>query len=184
MYCSCHSNVERTSIVVYNHFTESGDNVSCNYFDKTHKKTTTTSSTNPLWYHLKAAHSIVPTERTHPCSKETEGAAGSSQQGLITIFVEKKSQQEMYSQLAGAGRLSFNQIARSQFMRSAMRDKKLIAHSSTTTILSKGAFTYDVSKILANFIPPPSPLSATVSIKRPHLMTSAFARPPPPPISK
>ena len=47
--------------------------------------------------------------------------------------------------------------------------------------LIKGAFTYDVSKILANFIPP-SPLSATVSIERPPpLMTSAFARPPPPP---
>ena len=30
----------------------------------------------------------------------------------------------------------------------------------------KGAFTYDVSKILANFTPPP-PLSATFSIERP-----------------
>ena len=45
-------------------------------------------------------------------------------------------------------------------------------------LLHKGAFTYDVSKILANFIPP-SPLSATVSIERPPLMTSAFASPPP-----
>ena len=40
----------------------------------------------------------------------------------------------------------------------------------------KGAFTYDVSKNLANFTPP---LSATVSIERPPLMTSAFAKTPP-----
>ena len=89
------------------------------------KKTTTTSSTNPLWYHLKAAHSIATTEKLIPAAKKPK-----VQQGLITIFVDKKSQQEMYSQLAGAGRLSFNQIARSQFITSAMQDKKLIAHSS------------------------------------------------------
>ena len=46
---------------------------------------------------------------------------------------------------------------------------------------SKGAFIYDVIKILANFTHPSS-LSATVSIERPPppLITSAFARPPPP----
>ena len=38
-----------------------------------------------------------------------------------------------------------------------------------------GEFTYDFSKILANFTPPPPP---TISIERPPLMTSAFARPP------
>ena len=76
--------------LVYKHFTESGDNVSCNYFDKTYKKTTTTSSTNPLWYHLKAAHSIAPTEKRAPAAKKPK-----MQQGLITIFIEKKSQQEM-----------------------------------------------------------------------------------------
>ena len=69
---------------------------------------------------------------------------------------------------------------------------------------AKGAFTYDVSKILANFTPPPYvykipfrrvrarpsareqrylaykpiPMSATVSIERPPVMTSAFSKPP------
>ena len=69
---------------------------------------------------------------------------------------------------------------------------------------AKGAFTYDVSKILANVTPPPLlytrypivacalglareqrylaynplPMSATVSIERPPVMTTAFARPP------
>ena len=55
---------------VYNHLTESGDNVSCNYCDETYKNTTTTSSTNPLWYHLKAAHSIAPTEKRTPAAKK------------------------------------------------------------------------------------------------------------------
>ena len=40
-----------------------------------------------------------------------------------------------------------------------------------------GAFTYDVSKILANFTPPP--LSATVSIERPPDDVSIFQTPPP-----
>ena len=44
----------------------------------------------------------------------------------------------------------------------------------------KGAFTYDVSKILANFIPPPPPVSIERPPPPPPLMTSAFARPPPP----
>ena len=75
-------------MAVYNHFTESGDNVSCNYCDKTYINTTATSSTNPLWYHLKAAHSIVPAEKRTPAANKTEGAAR-------TTFVEMKIQQEM-----------------------------------------------------------------------------------------
>ena len=61
---------------VYNNFTKSGDNVSCNCCDKTYKNTTATSSTNPLWYHLKAVHSITPAEKRPPqqrnrrCSKD------------------------------------------------------------------------------------------------------------------
>ena len=43
----------------------------------------------------------------------------------------------MYAELAATDRLSFNQIVRSDFIRSAMRDKKFIAHSSPTTIRSK-----------------------------------------------
>ena len=44
----------------------------------------------------------------------------------------------------------------------------------------KGAFTYEVSKILANFTPPPlpSPCQQLSALSDP-LMTSAFARPPP-----
>ena len=43
----------------------------------------------------------------------------------------------MYAELAATDRLWFNQIARSDFIRSAMRDKKFIAHSSPTTTRSK-----------------------------------------------
>ena len=113
LYCSCHS------------IAESGDNFSCNYCDKSYKKTTATSTTNPLWYHLKAAIALHR-QKNIPI-----------QQGLIIIFVENKSQQRMYAQLAGADRPLFNQIARSQFIRSALRDKKLVAHSSPTTIRNK-----------------------------------------------
>ena len=66
---------------VYKHFTESEDNVYCNYCDKTYKKTTTTSSTNPLWYNLKSAHSIAPTEKRTPAAKKPK-----VQQGLVIIL--------------------------------------------------------------------------------------------------
>ena len=46
---------------------------------------------------------------------------------------------------------------------------------------TKGAFTYDVSKILANFIPPPPCQQLSALSDPPPLMTSAFTRPPPPP---
>ena len=55
----------------------------------------------------------------------------------------------MYAELALAAtdRLSFNQIARSDFIRSAMRDKKFIAHSSPTTIRSKVFEFYQEAKV-------------------------------------
>ena len=60
-------------------------------------------------------------------------------QNLITTctYNHRKSKQEMYAKLACEDRLSFNQIAKSQFIQSAMRDKLLIAHTSPTTIRDK-----------------------------------------------
>ena len=68
----------------------------------------------------------------------------------------------MYDELAATDQLSFNQIARSEFIRSAMRNKKLIAHSSPTTIRSKvfefyqeakGAVTDELKQGISNFNP-------------------------------
>ena len=45
---------------VYNHFTESGFNVSCNYYDKTYKKKTTTSARHPrICYGITERQNIV-----------------------------------------------------------------------------------------------------------------------------
>ena len=52
-------------------------------------------------------------------------------------YVTQKTQQIMHTGLAGEDRMSFNQIARSKFIRQTLRDKKFIAHSSPTTIRSK-----------------------------------------------
>ena len=43
----------------------------------------------------------------------------------------------MYAELAARDRLSFNQIAKSEFIQSSMRDKKLISHTSPETIRTK-----------------------------------------------
>ena len=67
-------------------------------------------------------------------------------QSLIVSYVEKKTQSEMYSRLAAVDRLSFNQIANSSFIRDAMRKKKLVAHSSPSTIRGKVTEFYQAAK--------------------------------------
>ena len=49
----------------------------------------------------------------------------------------------MYSRLAAVDRLSFNQIANRDFIKDAMRDKKMVAHSSPSTIRAKVSEFYD-----------------------------------------
>jgi hypothetical protein len=70
-----------------------------------------------------------PAESPSPAPKRKK-----DNQNLITTYNHRKSKQEMYAQLACGDRLSFNQISKSQFIQSAMRDKLLIAHTSPTTI--------------------------------------------------
>ena len=53
----------------------------------------------------------------------------------------------MFAELVATDRLSFNQIARSDFISSAMKDKKFIAHSSLTTIRSKVFEFYQEAKV-------------------------------------
>ena len=120
---------------VWNHFKESVDSVVCNHCNKNYNKATAKSSTNPLWYHLKVKHNILPDKLAARSSATSPKKPATSR--LITSFVQRKSQQKMYAELAATDRLSFNQIARSDFIRSALRDKIFIAHSSPTTIRSK-----------------------------------------------
>ena len=120
---------------VWNHFKESGDSVVCNHCNKNYNKATAKSSTNPLRYNLKVKHSIHPDKSAARSSATSPKKPATSR--LITSFVQRKSQQKMYAELAATDRLWFNQIARSDFIRSAMREKKFIAHSSPTTIRSK-----------------------------------------------
>ena len=132
---------------VWNCFKESGDSVVCNHFNKNYNKATAKSSTNPLWYHLKVKHNI------HPDKSAARSSATSPKKPatlrLITSFVQRKSQQKMFAELAATDRLSFNQIARSDFISSAMRDKKFIDHSSPTTIRSKVFEFYQEAKAAA-----------------------------------
>ena len=105
VYCPANQMPKGT---VYNNFTKSGDNVYCNCCDKTYKKTTATSSTNLLWLHFKAVHSITPAEKRASAANKPK-----VQQVHITIFVRKKesARDVLYAQVAGAERLSLNQIA-------------------------------------------------------------------------
>ena len=132
--------------------------VTCNLCKKGYAKTTTNSSHSTLWYHLKAKHGIQPSSKTDDTSALSQSLSGSQaflpstsrptpplyplkkgkqKQNLLFTYAEKKSQEQMYAELTSVDRLSFNQVAKSEFIQSAMRDKKLVSHSSPTTIRKK-----------------------------------------------
>jgi len=136
------------SSLIWDHFREVGDIVSCNQCPKTYKLATAKSSTQPLWYHLKTKHGVLPNSN----NKRSLGRDGGlptvvKKQRTITTYVEKKTQQQMYAELAASDRLSFSQIANSDFIRDAMRNQHHFqAHTSHNTVRNKVFEFYEEAK--------------------------------------
>ena len=143
--------IKQTSLV-WEFFAEKGDLVICNKCPKSYKLATAKSSTQPLLYHLKTKHGddFNNAEKTmsskraavnhyHPPSKK--------QRNLFS-YVEKKTQQQMYAELAAVDRLSFEQISSSNFIRSAMVKQGLPSHTSSTTVGQKVFQYYDEAKVI------------------------------------
>jgi hypothetical protein len=124
------------SSLIWDHFREVGDIVSCNQCPKTYKLATAKSSTQPLWYHLKTKHGVLPRKRS---LNDRDGALPPvvKKQRTITTYIEKKTQQQMYAELAASDRFSFGQIANSDFIRDAMRKNQFHAHISPHTVRKK-----------------------------------------------
>jgi hypothetical protein len=124
------------SSLIWDHFREVGDIVSCNQCPKTYKLATAKSSTQPLWYHLKTKHGVLPRKRS---LNDRDGALPPvvKKQRTITTYIEKKTQQQMYAELAASDRFSFGQIANSDFIRDAMRKNQFQAHISPHTVRKK-----------------------------------------------
>ena len=117
--------------------------MTCQHCTKSFLATTAKRSYSSLWYHLRVKHGI---ENSAEKRDQTPPVKRPRNQALIVTYVEKKTQAEMYSRLAAVDRLSFNQIATSDFIRDAMREKKMVAHSSPNTIRGKVAEFYQTAK--------------------------------------
>ena len=120
---------------------------SSNKYPRSYKLATAKSSTQPLLYQLKTKHGddfnnaemSMSSTHYHPPSKK--------QRNLFS-YVEKKTQQQMYAELAAVDRLSFQQISSSNFIRSAMVKQGLPSHTSSTTVGHKVFQYYDEAKVI------------------------------------
>ena len=115
--------IKHTSLV-WEFFTENRDWVTCTKCPKAYKLATAKSSTQPLRYHLKTQHSVDynNAERAMLSKRPAENnfLPPSKKQKTLFSYTEKKSQQQMYAELAAVDRLSFHQIASSNYIRNAM----------------------------------------------------------------
>lgn len=143
--------IKQTSLV-WEFFAVKGDVVICNKCPSSYKLATAKSSTQPLLYHLKTKHGVDfnNAERAMSSKRAAENHyhPPSKKQRTLFSYVEKKTQQEMYAELAAVDRLAFKQIASSNFIRSAMVKQGLPSHTSPTTVGHKVFQYYDEAKLV------------------------------------
>ena len=143
--------IKQTSLV-WEFFAEKGDLVICNKCPKSYKLATAKSSTQPLLYHLKTKHGddFNNAEKAMSSKRAAENHyhPPSKKQRNLFSYVEKKTQQQMYAELAAVDRLSFQQISSSNFIRSAMVKQGLPSHTSSTTVGQKVFQYYDEAKVI------------------------------------
>ena len=143
--------------LVWGYFTEKGDLAICTKCPKTYKLSTAKSSTQPLRYHLRTQHNLS-LENAEKCTSSKRPAPDklllpNKKQKTILSYTEKKTQQEMYAELAAVDRLSFLQIANSTFIRNAMSKEGLRSHTCPDSIKKKVLQYYDKGKdILMNHL--------------------------------
>ena len=142
---------KQTSLV-WEFFTVDGELVTCTKCPKTYKLATAKSSTQPLRYHLKTQHNVrfdnveKSMSSKRPAENNPDLDPPTKKQKTILSYIEKKSQQQMYAELAAVDRLSFLQIASSTFIRNSMTMHGLRSHTSHTTIKDKVFQYYDEAK--------------------------------------
>ena len=143
--------IKQTSLV-WEFFTEKGDMVICKKCPKSYKLATAKSSTQPLLYHLKTKHGddFNNAEKAMSSKRAAENSyhPPSKKQRNLFSYVEKKTQQQMYAELAAVDRLSFHQISSSKFIRSAMVKQGLPSHTSPNTVREKVFQYYDEAKVI------------------------------------
>ena len=143
--------MKQTSLV-WDFFTEKGDWVTCTKCPKTYKLATAKSSTQPLRYHLKTQHCVDfnNAEKSLSSKRPAENnlLPSSKKQKTIFSYTEKKSQQQMYAELAAVDRFSFLQIANSAFIRNSMLKDGMRSHTSSNTIKNKVFQYYDEAKVI------------------------------------
>ncbi len=149
--CTTTMSLKQTSLV-WVFFTENGDWVTCTKCPKTYKLDTAKSSTQPLCYHLKTQH-CVDFNNAEKSLSSKRPAENNLLPSRIFSYTEKKSQQQMYAELAAIDRFSFLQIVNSALIRNSMLKNGMRSHTSSNTIKNKVFQYYDEAKIFyCNFI--------------------------------
>ena len=127
--------IKQTSLV-WEFFTVDGELVTCTKCPKTYKLAIAKSSTQPLRYHLKTQHSVKfnnvekSMSSKRPAENNPDLDPPTKEQKTILCYIEKKSQQQMYAELAAVDRLSFLQIASSStFICNSMSKDGLRSHT-------------------------------------------------------
>ena len=118
---------------IWEHFNKQGEKVVCIKCLKSYLTSASKISYTRLCYHLKSAHGIDRPQVSEPKCKRPK-----KEQTLIGP--------QLQTLMAAEDRLSFHQIAQSNFIKDSMRKKKLIAHSSPTTIQRKVAQFHELAK--------------------------------------
>ena len=142
---------KQTSLV-WDFFTEKDDWVTCNKCPKSYRLATAKSSTQPLRYHLKTQHGVEfdNAEKSMTSKRPIENNLfpPSKKQKTLFSYIEKKSQQQMYAELAAVDRLSFHQIANSSFIHNSMLKDGLRSHTSHETVKNKVFQYYEEAKVI------------------------------------
>ena len=128
---------------VWEYFTIHDDVVLCKHCSKVYKLKTAKASTSPLWFHLRSAHSI---QRKASSSEMSIRKSHLSPMPILQNLPTKPSQEEMYARLAAKDRLSFSQIANSEFIRFSMVAKGFTGHANCEIIKSMVTDYYEVAK--------------------------------------
>ena len=82
-----------------------------------------------LWYHLETKHSSLLIPHENPAKKRKLSTSQSTLHKFIAS--KKKSQQQIYAEMACKSRFTFNQIANDDFIKESMCDRGFNSYDSS-----------------------------------------------------
>ena len=95
--------------------------VTCKHCPKSYCLLKIANSHKALWYHLETKHSSLLIPHENPAKKRKLSTSQSTLHKFIAS--KKKSQQQIYAEMACKSRFTFNQIANDDFIKEFTRER-------------------------------------------------------------